>query len=138
MFTCEHPPIILKDSKLDIDKSNPIEGFESLLKHYGMVPKVEVEVEVESEYKEINAYDFLKNKIPQEIEIFEMQNKKSFPDYNQFIQNFNSKVIIEKLEYEQSILYARLTQLNSNWDKSPNQQNSPTQEINLSDIIPSE
>lgn len=40
-------PNSLKDSKLIVDKSKPLEGFESLLNHFGMVRKVEVEYEVE-------------------------------------------------------------------------------------------
>ena len=42
-------PKVLKDSSLSISKDNPSEGFESLLKHFGMVSKVEVEVEEEVE-----------------------------------------------------------------------------------------
>ncbi len=42
-------PKELKDSNLMIDKSNPSEGFESLLNHLGTVSKYEVEFEVEAE-----------------------------------------------------------------------------------------
>ena len=42
-------PKELKDSKLTISKSNPIESFETLSNHFGMVRKVEVEVEDEIE-----------------------------------------------------------------------------------------
>jgi hypothetical protein len=44
-------PEHLKIKGLDIDKSNPSKGFESLLKGLGMVRKVEVEVEDEREYE---------------------------------------------------------------------------------------
>ena len=47
--TYNNLPKELKDSKLSISKDNPLEGFESLLNHYGMVSKYEVEVEVEDE-----------------------------------------------------------------------------------------
>jgi len=40
-------PNSLKGSEISVSKANPLKGFESLLKHYGMVPKREVEVEVE-------------------------------------------------------------------------------------------
>jgi len=40
-------PKSLKVKGLDINKGNPIEGFERLSKAYGMVRKVEVEYEVE-------------------------------------------------------------------------------------------
>lgn len=42
-------PNVFKDSKLTPSKDNPLEGFESLLNHYGMVSKVEVEYEEEIE-----------------------------------------------------------------------------------------
>jgi hypothetical protein len=41
-------PNELKDSDLSISKENPIKGFESLLNHYGMVSKYEVEDEIET------------------------------------------------------------------------------------------
>jgi len=44
-------PNELKDSELSISKDNPIKGFESLLNHYGMVSKYEVEDETETEYE---------------------------------------------------------------------------------------
>jgi len=45
-------PKELKDSTITVCKSNPSKGFESLLKCFGMVSKVEVEVEDEIETKE--------------------------------------------------------------------------------------
>ena len=40
-------PKELKNSKLSVSKAEPAKGFERLLNHYGMVSKVEVEVEDE-------------------------------------------------------------------------------------------
>lgn len=49
-------PNELKNKELSISKDNPLKGFESLLNHYGMVPKVEYEeeeeIELEKEGKE--------------------------------------------------------------------------------------
>jgi len=42
-------PKELKEKKLIVSKTNPIESFESLLNHYGILPKVEVEDEEEDE-----------------------------------------------------------------------------------------
>ena len=42
-------PKELKGRELAVSKDNPIEGFESLLNHYGMVRKVEVEYEAKDE-----------------------------------------------------------------------------------------
>lgn len=67
----------------------------------------------------IFAYDFIKKEKQSELEIFEMQNKKSFPDYEKFIENFNNKVVMEQLEFEPNVLLARLRMLNTNWDKKP-------------------
>lgn len=66
---------------------------------------------------DFNAFEFLKENAPSQIEAFEMQNKKSFADWPNFILNFNSKVIEEKLEFDVSILWARLQRLNGNWTK---------------------
>ena len=45
-------PNDLKDSELNISKDNALEGFETLLNHYGMVSKIEVEDETEDETEE--------------------------------------------------------------------------------------
>jgi len=47
-------PNELKDNDLIISKDNPIKGFESLLNHYGMVSKYEVEDEIELEEEKEN------------------------------------------------------------------------------------
>lgn len=89
-------------------------------------PNSEDEDESESEYKNKetyhldNAYDFLKIKEAHDIEIFEMQNKKSFGgDFEKFIVNFNSIIIENDVKWEPKILLARLYRLNMNWDKTP-------------------
>lgn len=74
--------------------------------------------DINTDFEEINsAYEFLKNKIPSRMEVFEMQNKSSFENYETFIVNFNGKVITEGLDYDQQVLYARLEMLNANWSK---------------------
>lgn len=65
------------------------------------------------------AYDFLKNKNPIEIEAFEMQQKKTFPDWNQFVTHFNYKVILDEIDWDITKLIARLHLMNNNWDKTP-------------------
>lgn len=45
-------PKELKNNELTISKDNPLKGFESLLNHYGMVSKEEVEYEDEEETEE--------------------------------------------------------------------------------------
>ena len=70
-----------------------------------------------------DAYDFLKNKEPEKIELFEMQNKKDFPDYNIFTTNFNSIIIENDIMWEPKVLLARLYRLNINWDKTPKKEN---------------
>lgn len=56
-------PKELKSNSLDVVKDKPIKGFESLLNHYGMVRKIEVEYEVE---KESNLYIETTNNLTQE------------------------------------------------------------------------
>ena len=45
-------PDHLKDNSLNISKDKPLEGFERLLNHFGMVRKVEYEYEEEREVKD--------------------------------------------------------------------------------------
>jgi uncharacterized phage protein (TIGR02220 family) len=79
-------PKELKDSKLSISKDNPLEGFESLLNHYGMVSKYEVEVEEETEIEEeteepINwksLLDFLNNTLNKKYKVISETVKKSY------------------------------------------------------------
>lgn len=66
-----------------------------------------------------SAYVFLKTEYPATIEAFEMQNKKSFENYDVFIQNFESNVIMESIPFETEKLYARLQKLNANWNHTP-------------------
>jgi len=50
--TYNNLPNELKDSNLNVTKDNPLEGFERLLNHFGMVSKREVEYEYELEVKD--------------------------------------------------------------------------------------
>ena len=85
-----------------------------------------------------DAYDFLKNKEPEKIELFEMQNKKDFPDYNVFTTNFNSIIIENDIMWEPKVLLARLYRLNINWDKTPKKnrdEKDPTAIENLDEAL---
>lgn len=51
-------PNVLKDNSISVSKTNPLESFETLLNHFGMVPKIEVEREYEREVeKEVEKED---------------------------------------------------------------------------------
>lgn len=79
-------PKDLKDNDLDISKDNPLKGFESLLNHYGMVSKYEVEEEVEEELEtkkesSINwqsLLSFLNNTLNKKYKAFPDSVKKSY------------------------------------------------------------
>lgn len=93
----------------------------------------------ESIYNIENVYEFLKLKNPAAIEIFEMNNKKSFAgDYEKFITNFNSIIIENDIKWEPKILLARLWRLNANWDKTPKKnrdEKDPTAIENLDELL---
>lgn len=79
-------PNDLKISNLQIDKSNVLEGFETVRKalgtvsnHYGTVRKVEVEVEVES-------------KLEVEVEYQKEAFFEIFPTFNDFYEVYEKKV----------------------------------------------
>ena len=97
------------------------------------IPQSRVEesrVEETLENFELEPYNYLKKEWQSKTQIFEMQNKKSFPDYDNFIMNFNSKVVEEKLDFEPKILWARLQRLNSNWTKEPKKSYPVTKKLN--------
>jgi len=74
--TYNNLPKELKDSDLVVSKDNPLEGFESLSNHYGMVSKYEVEDEEETE-------DEVKPKKSKGVHLFsnsKYYDKKTFND----------------------------------------------------------
>jgi uncharacterized phage protein (TIGR02220 family) len=79
-------PNELKDNDLNISKDNPLKGFESLLNHYGMVSKYEVEVEVETELEEetkepinwISLLNFLNTTLNKKYKAFPKSVKDSY------------------------------------------------------------
>lgn len=73
-------PKELKNNNLDISKTNPLKGFESLLNHFGMVRKVEVEEEIEDEEEE-------EVKEPS----FEERTQKFLDWFNQMLKIHNGK-----------------------------------------------
>jgi len=86
-----------------------------------------LEDENEIENIDINAYEYLIKNEKEKIDIFEIQNKKSFTDYQKFVDNFNFKVEKEELEFKPKVLLARLQLLNINWDKTPKKQETTFQ-----------
>lgn len=109
-------------------------------------PKLNQSLTTNKKYKELkevkkkeklikeNAYSFLKINSPEELEIFEMQNKKSIPDYKEFKEYFNNKVEIEELKFKPGILLARLRNLKNSWNK--NSKKEAAEFYNPSDHIP--
>jgi len=69
-------PNDLKIKGVEVTKNNPSKGFETLLKGYGMVSKIEVEVEVEYE---------IEDKV-------EVKNKYEIPPFEVFLSHAKSKI----------------------------------------------
>ncbi len=85
-----------------------------------------------------DVYEFLKEKETSEIEVFEMQQKKSFPDFSLFVKYFNNVVIKEELEWKPKVLLARLRMLNDNWDKRPKKEKNLSEKkekVNAGELI---
>lgn len=108
-----------------LDIENDDERKDKIIKH---LKKLSLEVAKRPHYigngnedvnviEVLSAYEYLKKHDLQKIESFEMRNKKSFKNYDQFLTIFNNKVITEGLEFESKILLARLEMLNVNWNK---------------------
>ena len=75
-------PKELKDSTITVCKSNPSKGFESLLKCFGMVSKIEVEDEVEDEVEE---------GVKQSRISFEEKKKRFINWFNQMLKKHKGK-----------------------------------------------
>lgn len=65
--------------------------------------------------KETRAHEFLKLKVPSRFETLEMQNKKHIAKWDDLLEGFSDKVIIEKLEWDADILFARLNSYVRAW-----------------------
>jgi len=103
-------PNELKDSILVIDKSNPIESFETLSNHFGMVRKVEVEYELEDEkekeskvekpklhlFKDSEFYDFEKFKTQFVNTVYEKADLKY---YHESVMNWSASKGEKKIDW---------------------------------------
>jgi len=83
-------PNELKDKKLCVTKDNPSKGFETLLNHYGMVSKVEVEV-LEDESNLIYLKDV--SSPPDGVDILHFYIAKGF--YNLFLLKGETKTLLK-------------------------------------------
>lgn len=71
-------PNELKDNDIKVDKSDHLKGFETLLKHFGMVSKYEVEDEIEDELEKENNIDSRKLKFASTLQPFLLTYGKDF------------------------------------------------------------
>lgn len=89
-------PNELKINGLDIDKSNPLESFETLSNHLGMVRKVEVEVEYEVEREVEEEVKYESNIISSKDENErDLKNQYIFL-FDEFWKKYDKKVDREK------------------------------------------
>lgn len=110
-------PNCLKDSTLSITKDNPSKGFESLLKHYGMVSKIEVEVEVEDEKED--KYKDIVDRYVKYINLFNKIKGTSYKPSKKDYNNFKNWVSI----YNPSEIKQAITNHDSNfWAEDINPQ----------------
>lgn len=66
-------------------------------------------------YIDKSAYEFLQKTATQELEIWEMQNKKYISNYDKFLEYFEIKVQEEEIEFTVNKLLGRLKRLKFNW-----------------------
>lgn len=70
--------------------------------------------------REANALDFLSTNYATRFEAFCMQHKSKLgSDWQAFVDDYNCKVIEEKLDWDADVLFARLTRLSNNWQRHP-------------------
>lgn len=66
-------------------------------------------------YIDFKAYQFLQKEAKEDVDVWEMQNKKSIENYKAFIEYFEIKVEEEEIEFTASKLLGRLKRLKFNW-----------------------
>jgi hypothetical protein len=66
-------------------------------------------------YIDFLAYQFLQNNAKQQIDTWEMQNKKTIENYKSFLEYFEIKVEEEEIEFTINKLFGRLKRLKYNW-----------------------
>ena len=66
-------------------------------------------------YIDFLAYQFLKKNAKEQLDVWEMQNKKTILDYKSFLEYFEIKVEEEELEFTINKLLGRLKRLKYNW-----------------------
>jgi len=74
-----------------------------------------------------DAYEFLKQEVPSQIDVFKKAAEKELHNYNKFIEWFNADVESKKLEYNTRVLMGHLKKLKISFLK--NQPLVPEQEI---------
>ncbi len=90
-------PNELKDNSINVDKSDYLKGFETLLKHFGMVSKYEVEEEYEVEDEENNNLIDYSSKNSKELSEIISKNKKDYEAIKAIWNRFADKTGIPKI-----------------------------------------
>ena len=124
--TYNNLPKSLADSNLVVSKNNPLEGFETLLNHFGMVRKVEVEyeeevedeskLEIEVEEKTIfyRKFAHLKLTIEDFDKLKEKYSKEKIDDCLDSIENYKKNTSYKSL-YSNSKQMAKKRYSNKLW-----------------------
>lgn len=121
-------PKELKFSGLELDRNKTNQSFETLCKGFGMVRKVEDEVEdeyeVEDEEKENNdlaPFDLIEKELKNQLDTWKMQNLKRVNDFDELVASFNDTAEIEilsdskPLEFNSKMLLARFKKFSRSW-----------------------
>lgn len=128
-MTLSKAQIIAKGRKSSQPDSNESQKVANIAVNVNVNDSVNVNVINKENVIKENAYNFLIQKSPQLIEIFEMQNKKSILNYDKFIEFFNNKVEIEELKFKPKILMSRLINLKNNWNDNKSKENETKKTI---------
>lgn len=70
--------------------------------------------------REENALAFLEKNFPSRYESFLMQYKSKIKDFQKFAADFHDTVVIEKLQWEMDVLFARAGKYARNWIENEN------------------
>lgn len=120
IFTRDSPKNLLTKKSLGSDKKvNTLVTKKSLASDKKVTSIIRINNTINNtKNREEKALTFLTSNFPLRMEMFMMKFRSKINDFDAFSDDYNCKVIEEKKEWEQDVLFARLERLANNWIRS--------------------
>ena len=110
----QNSPSTPENTRVSGDRKKPDSDFDPTYNNI-TIQKITHNAHTRAGEGELNAFNFLKENNPQQLEAWLIKEKRQIEDFELFVLNFNSVVEIAELPYKSKVLFARLTQYAANW-----------------------